>query len=133
MSVGLRIKEERERLRLNQTAFGEIGGMGKTTVQAWERGTAYPNAAFLEVAAQFGVDVAYVITGIRGENVANNSMELSYLRICRRLAEVDGGQKAGGAALIGVLSSYGLRLWPDEPEIEDEKPRTTRNQGRKND
>ncbi|NTZ82377.1 helix-turn-helix transcriptional regulator [Burkholderia metallica] len=118
MDIGQRLKEERERLRLNQTAFGDIGGMGKTTVQAWERGTAYPNAAFLQAAAKFGVDVAYVITGVRGENVASNPIELSYLRICRRLADTEGGQQAGNAALLGVLASYGLKLFPDEPESE---------------
>lgn len=32
---------------------------------AWERGTAFPNAAFLAVAAEQGVDVRYVITGSR--------------------------------------------------------------------
>ncbi len=110
MNIGQRIKEERERLKLSQTSFGEIDGKGKTTVQAWERGAAYPNAAFLARAASFGLDVLYVVTGQRLENTATTPMELSYLRICRKLAEVDGGQKAGSAALLGVLSSYGLKL-----------------------
>lgn len=116
MTIGARLKEERERLKLSQTAFGDIGEVGKTTVIAWERGTAFPNAAFLEAAATFGVDVAYVITGNRLENTAVTPMELSYLRICRRLADVEGGQKAGNAALLGVLASYDLKLWPEEGE-----------------
>lgn len=114
MSIGQRIKEERERLNLSQTSFGDIGGMGKTTVQAWERGTAFPNASFLEQAATFGVDVFYVITGQSLENTATTSTELGYLRICRKLGEARGGQQAGSAALLGVLASYGLKLHEEE-------------------
>jgi len=116
MTIGVRLKSERERLKLSQTAFGDIGGVGKTTVIAWERGTAFPNAAFLEAAATFGVDVAYVVTGTRMENTAVTPMELAYLRICRRLDSADGGQKAGNAALLGVLASYGLTLDEEEEQ-----------------
>lgn len=63
MTIHVRIKNERERLGLSQTAFGAIGDVGKTTVIAWERGTAFPNAAFLAAIANTGVDVQYVVTG----------------------------------------------------------------------
>ena len=63
MNLAARLKKERERLGLSQTAFGKIGEMGKTTVIAWERGSAFPNAAFLEVVAKFGADVQYIVTG----------------------------------------------------------------------
>jgi len=116
MTIGVRLKGERERLKMSQTAFGDIGGVGKTTVIAWERGTAFPNAAFLEAAATFGVDVAYVVTGNRMENTAVTPMELAYLRICRKLASAEGGQKAGNAALLGVLASYGLTLDEEEEQ-----------------
>jgi len=118
MSVGQRIREEREKLKLSQTAFGEIGGMGKTTVQAWERGVAYPNAAFLEQAAAFGVDVHFVITGQRLENIATTPAELSYLRICRALPTAE-AKTAGRAALLGVLNAFGIKLNYEEFE---EKP-----------
>jgi transcriptional regulator with XRE-family HTH domain len=110
MSVGKRIKEERERLNLSQTAFGDIGEMGKTTVQAWERGTASPNAAFLELAATFGVDVYYVITGQRLENIATTPNELAYLRACKRMPN-EAARAAGREALVGILSSHGIKLY----------------------
>lgn len=109
MNIGKRLKEERERLKLSQTALGDIAGMGKTTVIAWERGTAYPNAEFLEAAANFGVDVYYVITGNRLDNAATTPIELSYLRLCRALPDQP-AKMAGNAALLGVLASYGIKL-----------------------
>lgn len=65
MTIGDRLKAERERLGFSQTQFGLIGGVGKTTVIAWERGTASPNAAFLAAVAERGLDVLYVLTGSR--------------------------------------------------------------------
>lgn len=65
MDIAARLKAERERLGFSQTAFGKIGGAGKTTVIAWERGTAFPNAYFLAQVSLMGVDVQYVITGSR--------------------------------------------------------------------
>ena len=65
MDIADRLKEERERLGLSQTAFGQLGGAGKTTVIAWERGSAFPNASFLALLAEHGLDVAYVVTGSR--------------------------------------------------------------------
>lgn len=50
---------------MSQTAFGRLGGVGKTTVLAWEHGTAFPNAAFLAVIAKLGADVGYIVTGSR--------------------------------------------------------------------
>jgi len=112
MSIGQRIKEERERLKLSQTSFGEIGDMGKTTVQAWERGTAFPNAAFLEVAATFGVDVYYVITGQRLANTAATPTELAYLRNCRALPTTEA--KADGLYMLNALrKGYGVPLYPE--------------------
>ena len=65
MNIGTRLKEERERLDLSQTALGAIGEFGKTTVIAWERGTAFPNALFLADIAAIGADIRYIVTGER--------------------------------------------------------------------
>jgi len=65
MSISERLKEDRKRLKLSQSDFGALGGAGKTTVIAWERGDATPNAAFLEAAAGAGADVRYIVTGYR--------------------------------------------------------------------
>lgn len=110
MTIGDRLKEERERLRLSQTSLAEGAGTTKKTQIDYEKDKTQPKGRYLAAVASFGVDVAYVITGERLENTAITTMELSYLRLCRRLGVVDGGQKAGNAALLGVLASYGLSL-----------------------
>lgn len=65
MGIADRIKEERERLGLSQAAFGQIGGVAKNTVFAWENGSTAPNAVFLEAASNAGADVLYIVTGRR--------------------------------------------------------------------
>lgn len=109
MTIGKRLKLERERINLSQTSLGDIAGMGKTTVIAWEKGKAFPNAEFLEAAARIGIDVYYVITGNRLDNIATTSMELSYLKACRALPDQT-ARIAGNAALNGVMAFYGVTI-----------------------
>lgn len=116
MTIGDRLREERERLKLTQPAMAEAAGTTKQTQHAHETNRTPPKANYLAAVAGLGVDVAYVITGERLENSATTPMELAYLRICRRLADVEGGQKAGNAALLGVLASYELKLFPESDE-----------------
>lgn len=117
MSIGQRIKEERERLKLSQPAFGDIGEMGKTTVISWERGTAFPNAAFLEKAAKFGMDVYYVITGERLANTAVTPIEMAYLRNCRALPTQE-AKMAGLNGLVALRNAYGVSLDPEDEQRE---------------
>lgn len=63
--IGSRIREERERLRLTQRAFGEIGGVEPNAQGKYESGERWPKADYLEAVARKGVDVLYVLTGQR--------------------------------------------------------------------
>jgi len=65
-TIGERLKEERERLGLTQTACGEAGGVKKLAQIQYEKGASFPTARYLAEAAAAGVDVLYVITGSRG-------------------------------------------------------------------
>ena len=78
-TFGERLKEERERLRLNQTAFGEIGGVKKQAQLNYEKGERNPDAEYLALIAMAGVDVAYVLTGARAQNAATTPMEVALL------------------------------------------------------
>ncbi len=69
--IGARIKEERTRLDLNQPDFGAIAGASKRTVIEWEKDNSSPTAVQLSALASAGVDVTYVITGIRLNNLSN--------------------------------------------------------------
>lgn len=63
--LGARLREERERLGLSQLVFGALGDISLRTEQDWERGVSAVKSDFLNVVAQHGVDVLYVVTGER--------------------------------------------------------------------
>lgn len=60
-----RLREERERLRFSQAAFGEIGGVKANAQGKYEKGERSPDASYLAALAERGVDVLYVVTGLR--------------------------------------------------------------------
>lgn len=62
--LGLRLKEERQRLNLDQVAFAELGGVKKNTQIAYEKGDTSPSAAYLLRLEEHGVDATYVLTGV---------------------------------------------------------------------
>lgn len=61
-----RLREERVRLGLSQEDLAQMGGKGRNTVGAWERGEQSPNAEFLIAAVAAGMDAIYLLTGQRG-------------------------------------------------------------------
>lgn len=60
-----RLVEERKRLKMNQTAFGLMGGVQKQAQFNYEKGNRSPDADYLAAIAGSGVDVLYVLTGKR--------------------------------------------------------------------
>lgn len=65
MTIGERLKEERERLGMTIPVFAEVAGAKKNTVIDWQKDVSSPPAAKLAALAVAGVDVQYVITGVR--------------------------------------------------------------------
>jgi len=66
MSIGERIRSERERLGMSQPQFASVAGTTKQTLFSWEAGKTFPNANQMAALAEIGVDVMYVLTGQRG-------------------------------------------------------------------
>lgn len=67
MKFGERLCEERKRLKLNQTEFGNIAGVTKASQVNYESGERSPNAEYLQAIAAAGADVQYILTGIRSQ------------------------------------------------------------------
>lgn len=71
ISIGGRLREERENMGLSQTAFAEIaekkGATGATRQSQanYEKGKQAPSAAYLAAIASAGADVQYILTGLR--------------------------------------------------------------------
>lgn len=64
-NIGIRLKEERERLGLSQLALGEIGGVKKLAQLNYEKGERFPDASYLLAISHIGIDIQYVVTGAR--------------------------------------------------------------------
>lgn len=64
-TIGRRLREERERLGLSQTAFGALAGIQKQTQVHYEGDKRRPDGDYLAAVANHDVDVLYVITGRR--------------------------------------------------------------------
>ena len=64
-SIGDRLREEREKLSLNQTQLAELTGTTRKTQFNYETDARRPDADYLATATSVGVDVLYVLTGQR--------------------------------------------------------------------
>lgn len=97
--IGLRMKEERERLGLKQADYGRYGDWPVRTVSSWESGKTTPKAEFFADVQALGLDVHYIITGRRsrsGPAPAPASSDDAIL--IPRLASV--GSMGSGSALL---------------------------------
>ncbi len=80
-----RLKEERKRLSFSQTDFGTSCGVTKQAQIRYEKGVRSPDSDYLEQAHEIGVDVSYLITGIRTQPVELPSDEAFLLDSFRSL------------------------------------------------
>lgn len=60
-----RLREERERLGLSQTAMAACADVTKMSQINYEKGARSPDAKYLDAIARAGVDVLYILTGRR--------------------------------------------------------------------
>ncbi len=60
-----RLREERERLGLNQSDFAEKAGKGLVSQSRYEAGARQPDVSYLIKIARAGADVLYILTGRR--------------------------------------------------------------------
>jgi len=63
--IAERLEEERKRLELNKGKMAEIGGVADSTYTKYASGVREPGASYLSKASEYGLDVLYVVTGIR--------------------------------------------------------------------
>lgn len=75
MNFGKRLSEERKRLGLNQTDFGKLSGVTKTSQVNYESGERSPNVDYWQSIAAAGADVQYILTGVRSGNTSTESKD----------------------------------------------------------
>lgn len=63
MSIGSRLREEREKINMKQEDFANACGVRRRAQSSYESDTRSPDAIYLEAASKIGVDISYVIYG----------------------------------------------------------------------
>lgn len=108
MGIGDRLKEERERLGLNQTDFATKAGASKNSQYNYEKGERSPDAIYLAAAAGIGVDVLYVVTGQRTPAMASSFSddEAALVAHYRQLPE---GDRAHTHKMVNALAEMAGR------------------------
>lgn len=101
MTVGKRLKEERERLGLSQDAFGKSGGVSKGAQINYEKDARAPDADYLVGIDQAGADVLYILIGKRRIDLAVTGQERSLLSQAIRyvMSEGDRDEQATAQAI----------------------------------
>lgn len=66
--LGIRLRQERQRIILSQATMANIGGIKANAQCVYESGRRSPRAEYLAKIAAAGVDVSYVLTGVRSQS-----------------------------------------------------------------
>lgn len=99
MSIGDRLRSERQRLRLSQTDFAKIGGVGKTTQVLYESGQRVPDANYLAAVAAQGADISFVIVGRRVNSTTSDELDGEILEQILEAIEIWGAQRTTPAPI----------------------------------
>lgn len=109
-ALGRRLGEERDRLGLSQFALAEIGGVAKRTQAAWECGDQVPNAEYLALTADAGLDVMYVVAGRRASQVQPGAIKgLITDQEMALLEDFRNSDLAGRTATLVVAHAFAIR------------------------
>nr|WP_312847749.1 helix-turn-helix transcriptional regulator [Burkholderia gladioli] len=111
-TIGSRLREERLRLGLSQEEFAAVGGVARRAQTNYEADERSCDAKYLAAVAGVGVDLLYVLVGVRVGPIASQSEpksqggsdegERDLIESYRQLNE------AGKAALQAFMASLGL-------------------------
>lgn len=63
VTIGQRLREERERLGYTQPAFADLAGTTKKSQIDYEKDLTQPKAGYLAAIATAGADIGYIVTG----------------------------------------------------------------------
>lgn len=101
-TLGQRLKEERERLRLSQIDFAAVGGAKKHSQINYEADRTAPDTNYLSALSTCGADIVYILTGERGgvRPLANGGFEV--LDLASSIAQL--GRRAQNATAAEIIA-----------------------------
>ncbi|ABO60647.1 MULTISPECIES: hypothetical protein [pseudomallei group] len=98
MSIGERLREERERLGFTQPAFAGLAETTKKSQIDYEKDLTQPKAGYLAAIGKVGADVQYIVMGVRSATSLTQDEDELLQRYRSASIEVK-------AAAIGALSA----------------------------
>ncbi len=101
--IGKRLRQERKRLKLTQSALGAIGGVEANAQGHYESGQRLPRADYLFRIAAAGVDISRVVTGIDSTNRMEMPVLPKLMAGDQGFAEDDCDGADGVVKIIGQL------------------------------
>lgn len=110
-TMGSRLRSQRQRLGMNQDALAEIGGVKRGAQIKYEAGDREPTAGYLAAVAQAGIDVFYVLTGLRSVAIAHmsESMRERYNRLVDDFTALPDDLQIVACDYVGGLALRALR------------------------
>lgn len=100
-----RLREERNRLGFSQADFAEIGGVQRLAQINYEKGKRNPDSPYLASIAAAGVDVQYILTGIRSASAPKPVAEPLSQRKKILLDNYDNTSEEGRRIIEGTASA----------------------------
>lgn len=107
MTIGERLREERERLGFSQPAFAGLAETTKKSQIDYEKDSTQPKAGYLAAISKAGADVQYIVTGVRSSTTLSADEE-------ELLARFRAAPLAVKAAAIGALQGAAGALHVDK-------------------
>lgn len=103
--IGKRLKQERKRLNLTQSALGAIGGVEANAQGHYESGQRLPRADYLFRVAAAGVDINRVVTGVDSSN-RTQGPALTALMAGQTVEDGDNAQ-----SVVRIIGQLRQSLW----------------------
>ncbi|ECI5108698.1 XRE family transcriptional regulator [Salmonella enterica subsp. diarizonae] len=100
MQISDRLRNERERLGLSQTAMSKVCSVAFRTYCDYEAGKSEPKASTLASLAEFGVDILFVLSGVKTPKIDGISEDEQEVVKMYRAAPL-----AVKAAVLGALTA----------------------------
>ena len=99
MTIGARLREERERLGYTQPVFAELAGTTKKSQIDYEKDLTQPKAGYLAAIAEVGADISYIVTGKKDLQTQNSDFSYEFALVNVYDVAVSAGD---GAVSFGV-------------------------------
>lgn len=118
MSFGIRLSDERKRIGLNQKEFSEIAGVSKTSQVNYESGERSPNVEYLQAIISTGVDIYYILTGERADNLYSDGENKTKLTAQETWLLLFGEESQQSSKIVKHPVDYSLPIPEDTPAQE---------------